>query len=201
MDIPLNADVHCPDGRCGRSTFIIVNPTTETVTHLVVREQWPSRIERLVPVDWISVSTRDVIVLTKEREKFAQLDPFFLTDFVQRDVPHFATDPKLTLLWPYVVPAKRIVSVGHRQIPAGKLAIRRGARVQATDGRVGVVNELMVDPESGNITHLILQDGHVWGKKLITIPVAQIEHIEEKVIQLKLDKKGVEALPAIPAKR
>jgi sporulation protein YlmC with PRC-barrel domain len=201
MEIPLNVDVHCPDGRCGLSTYIIINPTTEKVTHLVVREQWPSRIERLVPVDWIAISTRDVIVLSKEREMFTQLDPFFQTDFVQRDVPHFATDPKLTLLWPYVVPAKRIVTVSHRQIPAGKLAIRRGARVRATDGRVGVVNELMVDPESGTITHLILKEGHAWGKKLVTIPVAQIEQIEEKVIQLKLSKKEVAALPSIPAKR
>jgi len=198
MEIPLNVDVHCVDGRCGRSTYIIINPTTEKVTHLVVREQWPSRIERLVPVKWISISTRDVIVLTKEREQFTQLDLFFQTDFVQRDVPHFATDPKLTLVWPYVVPAKRIVSVSHRQIPAGKLAIRRGAVVRATDGRVGVVNQLMVNPEGGNITHLILQDGHVWGKKLVTIPVAQIERIEEKVIQLKLNKKEVEALPSVP---
>ena len=39
MDIPLNVDVHCPDGRCGRSTHIIINPATEQVTHLVVKEQ------------------------------------------------------------------------------------------------------------------------------------------------------------------
>ena len=35
MDIPLNVEVHCPDGRCGRSTYIIINPTTEQVTERV----------------------------------------------------------------------------------------------------------------------------------------------------------------------
>jgi hypothetical protein len=50
MDLPLNVDVHCLDGRCGRSTYVIINPATDQVTHLVVREQWPSRTERMVPV-------------------------------------------------------------------------------------------------------------------------------------------------------
>jgi hypothetical protein len=40
MDIPLNAEVHCTDGVCGRSTYVIVNPVNEQVTHVVVREAW-----------------------------------------------------------------------------------------------------------------------------------------------------------------
>ena len=198
MDIPLNVDVHCSDGRCGRSTYIIMNPTTEQLTHLVVKEQWPSRTERIVPVDWISVTTRAIIVLNHSRDQFTQLEPFTQTDFIQRDVPHFSTDPKLTMLWPFVTPAKRVVEDVYRQIPLGELAVRRGAKVRASDGRVGEVDEFMVDPESGHITHLVLREGLPWDKKYVNIPVSEIERIEEGTVHLKMDKEGIRALPTIP---
>ncbi len=201
MNLPLNVDVHCVDGRCGRSTHIILNPTTEQVTHLVVREQWPSRIERLVPVNWVIVSARDVIVLKEARERFSQLEPFNQTEFVYTDVPHHATDPKLTLIWPYAVPAMRLVDEKMRRIPPGELAVRRGSRVWATDGRLGRVDELLVDPEDGQITHLVLREGHLWGEKVVTIPVSQIDRIEENVVHLKVNKKSVGQMPSIPVKR
>ena len=197
MDIPLNVEVHCPDGRCGRSTFVIINPAIEKITHLVVREQWPSQTERLVPIDWVAVTTRDVIVLKYPRAEFTQLDPFNQTDFIQRDVPQFATDPKLTLIWPYVVPATRIVEDDSRQIPPGELAVRRGAKVRATDGRVGQVDEFLVDPETGHITHLVLREGLPWDKKHVNVPVSEIDRIEENTVYLKLDKKRVGELPFI----
>ena len=46
MEIPLNVDVHCSDGHCGRSTYIILNPTTEQVTHLVVKQKQPPAVGR-----------------------------------------------------------------------------------------------------------------------------------------------------------
>jgi sporulation protein YlmC with PRC-barrel domain len=197
MDIPLNVEVHCPDGSCGRSTYIIINPATDQITHLVIREQWPSQTERLVPIDWVAVTTRDVIVLKHSRAQFTLLDPFNQTDFIQRDVPQYATDPKLTLIWPYVVPATRIVEDDSRQIPPGELAVRRGAKVRATDGRVGQVDEFLVDPETGHITHLVLREGLPWDKKHVNVPVSEIDRIEENTVYLKLDKKGVGELPFI----
>lgn len=200
MDIPLNVDVHCPDGRCGRSTHIILNPATEKISHLVVREQWPSRMERIVPIGWVAATTREVIVLNHTREQFTQLQSFNQTDFVQRDVPQHATDPMLTLVWPYTVPAKRIVEDPHRTIPPEELAVRRGAKVQATDGRIGQVDQFLIDPDSGYISHLILREGLPWDKKHIAIPITDIERIEENIVYLKLDKASIKALPTVPLK-
>jgi hypothetical protein len=47
MDIPVKAVVQCTDGPGGRSTYVVVNPITEQVTHLVVKERQP----RLVPTN------------------------------------------------------------------------------------------------------------------------------------------------------
>jgi sporulation protein YlmC with PRC-barrel domain len=201
MEFPLNAEVHCTDGHCGRSTHVILNPTSGRITHIVVRERQPPRVERLVPVVLVAKTATEVVVLNCTREEFARLEPFIQTEFVYGDLPHHASDPSLTLLWPYVVPTKRIVDERIRPIPPGELAVRRGARVRATDGWIGHVDEFCVDPESGHITHLVLREGHLWKNKVVTIPVSQIDRMEEKVVYLKADKKAIEDLQPIPVQR
>jgi sporulation protein YlmC with PRC-barrel domain len=201
MEFPLGVEVHCSDGRCGRSTHVILNPATEQITHLVVRERRPSSVERLVPVSLVAQTATEVILLDCTREEFAALEPFNQTEFVYGDLPHHATDPTLTVLWPYVVPAKRVVGDKVRPIPPGELAVRRGARVQATDGQVGRVDEFVVDPATGYITHLCLREGRLLGDKGICVPVADIDRIQEKIVHLKVDKETVASLPSFPVKR
>jgi len=201
MKFPLNADVHCSDGLCGRSSHVILNPATEQITHIVVKEKQPSRVERLVPVVLVSQTAAQVILLNCTLKEFAALEPFNQTEFVYGDLPHHATDPSLTLLWPYAVPAKRIVDEKIRPIPPGDLAVRRGARVQATDGRVGQVEEFLVDPDSGYITHLCLREGGRRSDRGACIPVSEIAEIKEDIVYLKIDKETVGAMMSIPAKR
>ncbi len=201
MDIRLNVDVHCTDGRCGRSTYIILNPITEKLTHLVVREQWPSRTERMVPIDWVVVTTRDVIVLDKNRDEFTQLEEFIQTEFVFRDVPQLASDPKVTMFWPYVVPSKRVVDQEVRGVPYDELAVKRGTAVHASDGKVGSVDEFVVDTESGQISHLVLREGNLLDTKEVVIPVSYIDFLGEEGVYLNVDKKAIKSLPSIKVKR
>ena len=201
MDIRLNVDVHCTDGRCGRSTYIILNPITERLTHLVVREQWPSRTERLVPIDWVAITTRDVIVLNKAREEFTQLEEFTQTEFVYRDVPHLTSDPKVTMFWPYVASSKQVIDQEVRRIPYDELAVKRGTAVQATDGKVGIVDEFVVDTEDSQISHLVLREGNLLGAKEVIIPISYIDFLGEEGVYLNVDKKTIKTLPSIAVKR
>ena len=201
MRFPLNVDVHCTDGLCGRSTHIILNPVTEKVSHLVVKENQSPGVERLVSVKLVANTADEVILLSCTKEDFGKLEPFNQPDFIYTDIPQHATDPSLTLLWPYVVPVKRIVDDRLRRIPPGELAVRRGARVRATDGWVGRVDEFVVGPVSGNITHLVLREGHPWKEKDVTIPVDQIDHIKENTVYLKIDKNTIALMPSVAVKR
>jgi hypothetical protein len=201
MEIPLDVEVHCTDGRCGRSTHIILNPATEQVTHIVVREKQPSRVERLVPTVLIRQTAAEVILLDCTLDEFSALEPFNQTEFVYGDLPHHASDPNLTLLWPYVVPAKRVVGDKIRPIPPGELAVRRGARVEATDGRVGKVDEFLVDPDSGDITHLCLRESRLRGDRVKCIAISEIDEIRENVVYLNVDRETIESLPSVPVKR
>ena len=54
---------------------------------------------------------------------------------------------------------------------------------------------------TGHISHLILMEGHLWGKKEVAIPVSAIDRIEEDTVYLKLDKEAVESLPSEPVRR
>ena len=94
-----------------------------------------------------------------------------------------------------------MIILENERIPQNELAIHRGAQVFATDGEVGRVDEFLIDPDSSAITHLILREGHLWNREEVTIPVSQIEHIEEDEVYLKLDKCAIEALPSIPLRR
>ena len=108
---------------------------------------------------------------------------------------------EITSMTPKAIPETEMISVEHERIPPGELAVRRGARVEATDGHAGRVDEFLVHPTDGHITHLVLREGHLWGKKDVSIPVSQIDHIQEDAVYLKLDKHSVEALPSIPIRR
>ena len=187
MDIPINVDVRCADGSCGRSTYIVLDPTTWQVTHVVVREQRFPHTEYLVPVDRVVESTPSLVRLRCTAQELVEMEPFMETEYIPVEIPAYASES----LWPY-----RMVPLQHEQVPLGELALRRGARVQATDGRVGRVDELLVEPATGHITHLVLREGHLWGQKNVTIPVAQIDRIEEDTVYLKLDKQTVAKLPA-----
>jgi hypothetical protein len=202
MDIPIDVTVHCTDGECGRSTCVIVNPVLRTVTHVVVREKAAPHMERLVGLKWVDRATPDLILLSCTRDRFSKMLPYVETQYLQDRLPDFRYGVDEYRASPYRVPAlPRTVEVKHHRIPPGELAIRRGTRVRATDGRVGAVDEFLVDPDDSHITHLVLREGHLWDPEEVTIPVSEIDRIDGGTVHLKLGKQDIEALPGIPVRR
>lgn len=199
MDIPVHAEVQCADGPCGRSTYIILNPTTDQLTHLVVKHEQPPHAEWLVPIEQVEEATPDLIRLRCTGNELEEMEPFIETEFIRVTVPEYASDSYMA--WPYVIPKTVTRTVKHEHIPPGELAVRRGARVEATDGHAGRVDEFLVNPSDCHITHLVLREGHLWGQKDVAIPVSEIGYIEENTVYLKLDKHSIEALPTIPIHR
>jgi sporulation protein YlmC with PRC-barrel domain len=126
---------------------------------------------------------------------------FIQTEFVRADFRAFPDfeDYAPHMLHAYVVP--RWIATKHESIPRGELGIRRGARVRTTDGKVGRMDEFVVEPASGGITHLVMRDGPLWEQEEVTIPVSAIERIETNTVLLELDKEGVKALPSVPVQR
>ena len=201
MDIPINAEVFCSDGLCGHTTCITVNPITQKITHVVVREKQSPHTERLVPEDFILKATPETIHLRCDNTELSALDEFVAYRFVRADIPPHYPLGDYTVFWPLAVAEETTLVSKEERIPPGELAIHRGARVEASDGLIGRVDEFLVDTSDGKITHLILREGHLWGQKDVTIPVSQIDHFGADTAYLKLDKDSIEKLPAIPVRR
>ena len=85
------------------------------------------------------------------------------------------------------------VEVGHL-VPAGETEVQRHERVHALDGEIGQVAGFVVNREDHAITHVLLKEGHLWGRKEVAIPVSAIVSVADG-IQLNMTKKQVEDLP------
>ena len=202
MNIPLNADIRCSDGAAGRSTVIVVDPHTETVTHVVIDSQGT---EYLVPIDAISESGTDHIQLHWSRAELAKAERYDKVVYVGDGSAEGLSAPMIvyptTMDAGYMTESVELLYLNEEQIPENELAIHRGAHVEASDGRVGQIDEFLIDSATGQITHLVLRQGHLWGKKDVTVPVSAIDHIQEDLVILKLDKAAVEQLPHVPIHR
>ncbi len=207
MEIPLQAQVECTDGVCGRSEYVLINPVVDQVTHLVVREASSPHTEYIVPVDLVSATIADTIQLRCSRAELEKMDPFVITEFIDERVPYLygASGDALMgtyLSWPYVSSeSTEYVPVEHRQIPPGELAARRGTRIEATDGYVGHVDEFVVNSENSHITHLVMREGHLWGQKDVIIPLSAVGSTRDDTVFLNLNKHQIESLPTFPVHR
>jgi hypothetical protein len=207
MEIPLNAQVKCTDGAIGHSLFVLINPVFEELTHLVVRENI-SLSEYLVPIEYVSDTSNEIIQLSCTKKQFKLLDPFVKKQYIENNVPY--TDSRAsnmaygmgTYFWPYVTSDLKVkVPVKQKAIPPEELALHRGARVEATDGYIGKVDEFLVDKEKCHITHLVLRKGHLWGQKEVIIPISAMKDTEEGSVFLNISKHQIESLPSYPINR
>jgi hypothetical protein len=208
MEIPLEAQVECTDMVCGRSAYLLINPVIEQVTHLVVRDAISPYPEYIVPIDFVSATTTDAIQLRCSRAELEKMDPFVKTRFIEEKVSDYtgtgyrAYGMGSYFYWPYVRhETDEFEAVEEQQLPVGEMAVHRGTRVEATDGFVGRVDEFMVDPKNGHITHLVMREGHLWGKKDVNIPISALGDTREDTMFLKLNKHQIELLPTFPVHR
>ena len=135
------------------------------------------------------------------------MDPFLQTNYIEEKVPDYSeyrSESTMGSMYyiPYVTPEKTVqMHVVNQQIPPGELAVRRGTRVEATDGYVGHVDEFVVNPENGHITHLVMREGHLWGQKDVIIPLSAMGKTRDDTVFLNLDKHQIESLPTFPVNR
>ncbi len=197
MEIPMNANVRCADGPGGRSTHVVINLHTQQVTHLVVKAGGTSHVECLVPVKLVVETAPNFIRLGCTREDLTGMMPFTQVEWNPIAPGHCAplSDEHLMrnlLMRPYF----RLVK--HTLVPPGELAVYRGSRVETTDGRVGRMEKLLVDPADRRIIRLVLRTGPLWDQKMMIIPLRRIARIGDEVVSLKLGQPTAEALPAAP---
>ncbi len=87
-------------------------------------------------------------------------------------------------------------TVTYDKLPPDEVEVRRGDHVHATDGAIGRVQGLVVDPSNNHVTHVLLHEGHLWGKKEVAIPIGAVTNVDDG-IRLNLTKDQIKDLPAL----
>jgi sporulation protein YlmC with PRC-barrel domain len=202
----IGAGVSCTDGPCGEVSRVVVDPVAEAVTHLAVEPEHRLGLARLVPVD-LAEQSAGGIVLQCTLEEFEQLPSAEETQFVPGTRGYEVYGAEQVLSWPYYRLGDTVMSPDQEgqvsetvtvdTIPAGEVAVRRGDHVHASDGAIGQVQGLVIDPASHHVTHVLLQEGHLWGRKQVAIPIGAVTSVGSGGIQLGISRAEVADLPPV----
>jgi hypothetical protein len=201
----IGAEASCTDGVCGDLARVVVDPVARELTHLVIQPKDPLELARLVPLDLVD-ATSGQIRLRCTLAEFEQLDLAEETQFIpggtiggyspeqMLTLPYYGLGPGLAGFGPEMVPG----SVTYDTIPLGEVEVRRNEHVHATDGSIGRVQGLVIEPQGHHVTHVLLQEGHLWGKKEVAIPVRAVATVDpDDGIHLNITKQQVGDLPPV----
>jgi len=209
--LDLGSPVRCADEAFGELADVVIDPTTRRVTHLVVQPDRPSEPARLVPVERArgGEEAEGTIVLDATVAEIGRLESvresayLRLGEFPVED-PHWEVGVEEILALPYYqdldgVGAEPLAYDDHvvwkyDRIPKGEVEMRRASPVTSSDGHhLGHVDGFVVDGED-HIGHLVLEHGHLWGKREVVIPIGAVASVETDAVVLSLTKDAVEAL-------
>jgi len=205
-EFAIGAQASASDGVCGEVSRLIMDPAVLTVTHLVIEPKHRRDSGRLVPVHLVDTTTGQIRLRCTTAE-FDELDPAEEIDQVEgldygggygqaEAVQGYggmggvgATGMGIGMGLGHSTPV-----VVHDVVPLGEADVQRGESVHALDGEIGKVQGFVVDPDDNHITHVLLQEGHLWGRKEVSIPISAVIGVDAG-IRLNITKKQVEDLP------
>jgi hypothetical protein len=200
------------DGYRGEVRAAVSDPVAATVTHVVVEPEGRSGLARLVPLSLLETEAGTEtetgtgaapgrLRLRSTQAEFMNLGPAeeTLAEFaVGQTVPVQLLPPGWRGTGEPVAQGGDIARIPEREtvdvIPPGEVEEHHGDHVHATDGDIGQLRAFRLDPSSGRVTHVLLGEGHLWGRKEVDIPFDQITGFDHG-ITLSLTRKQVQDLP------
>jgi len=204
VEYDIGAAVSCSDEVCGKLVRVVLDPVARTVTHLIVEPTHLQGQERLVPIALVDASAQEIRLRCSARE-FDELEYAEETHFFSEGGEDLGYGNGEVFVWPYYGLGAEIgtgLPYGPRayfasRVPAGEVEVRRGEQVHASDGDIGRVQGLVIDPSDHHVTHVLLQEGHLWGKKEVAIPIGSVDAVDAAGVHLSLRCDEVRELPPV----
>ena len=216
MRLDLGSPVRCTDDAFGELADVVVDPKTRRLTHLVVQPRKWDEQARLVPVDRARAGestdatiSLDCTVAEMREFEFVRESAYVRLGEAHVEDPHWDVGIEQPLALP---PASGVdtfspvdidphVMISYDRIPLGEVEIRRASSVTSADGHhLGHVEGFVLDDEQ-QIAHLVLEHGHLWGRREVVIPASAVGRVETDAVELSLSKDEVGALPSTRVRR
>ena len=218
MRIDLDMPVSCADGDYGALADVVIDLATRRLTHLVVAPHDRQDQPRLVPIDGAyGGDGPEGISLAYTVAEISQSEPIQESAYVRPgELPAAGSDwavgiqeiysmPESGSLGPEIMGAgvgmeyDQHVAVSYHRIPADAVEIRRASPVTSADGhQLGHVVGFVLDDDQ-RITRLVVEHGHLWGKRMVAIPGSAIDRFETDELILSLTGDEVGDLKPLPA--
>ncbi len=213
MRLEIGNRVRCTDGAYGELADIVIDPLEKRVTHLVVQPEQGDEEARLVPIQ-LAKGRDDK---QREIELECSLDEAQGFESVHEaaylrlgespaEDPNWDVGVEDVLAMPYYAGLDEgtypgaldsHVTMYYDRVPKGQVEVRRSSAVISADGHsLGEVDGFVVDADE-HITHFVLERGHLWGRKEVTIPIGAVARVESDAVHVALSKDEVGALPAV----
>ena len=222
MRLELGSTVNCSDGPFGKLADIVVDPTKRRVTHLVVEPDGDHGKARLVPIELASAEDGEKSAIAV-RCSVAEADQLELVEEsaylrlgeAPEVEPGWDLGVETVLAEPYYYygtvgglgyesgPSDYDphVSLSYDRIPKGEVEVRRASEVTSADGhQLGQVDGFLVGDDDA-ITHFVLEQGHLWGRREVTIPITAVARVLTDAVTLTLTKDEVGELPSVRVHR
>ena len=212
VEFEMGAQASCSDGSCGEVRRAILDPASRTVTHLVIEPRHDRAKGRLVPLDLVD-ATGPEVRLNCTLAEFERLEPSEEVDLAEGmdygggygqaeavqgygNVGGMGVGGSVSGMGIGMGLGHRTPTVVSHAVPLGETEVERHEHVHAIDGEIGQVEGFVVNPADHAVTHVLLREGHLWGRKQVAIPVSAVASVDAG-IRLNITKKQVEDLPPV----
>jgi sporulation protein YlmC with PRC-barrel domain len=211
MRLELGRRVRCTDQTVGELADVVIDPVKRRLTHIVVKPSYGQGQARLVPIELAepgdddrTISLRCTAAEVRELPTVEEFTYLHLDQAAASD-PEWDVGVTRVLALPYYesggfdgsvgVPTDDVAMVYDR-VPKGEVEVRRSSSVVTADGRyVGDVDGFLVD-ENDQITHFVLERGHLWGRREVTVPISAVAKFESDTVTVGLTTHELGKLPS-----
>lgn len=196
----IGSDAVCRGGYRGEVQGVVIDPAAGAVTHVVVEPKGRLGLARLVPLSLVDATPGQVKLDCTEAEfKVLGAAEETLGEFVSGySTPVQLVPPGWRGTGGPAVEGSTISRIPEQKtvdtLPPGEVEEHRGDRVLATDGDIGQVRGLRIDPGSGQVTHVLLKEGPLWARKEVAIPFGKVAGVGDG-IRLSITRQQVRDLP------
>ena len=202
ITLVIGNDALCSDGYRGEVRAVVIDPAARTVTHIAVEPHGRRGLARLVPLDLVDAASGQIRLRCTEAE-FMNLDAAeeTLAEFaLGQPVPVQLLPPGWRGTGEPSTDGGSILRIDEKEtidvVPAGEVEEHGGDHVHATDGDTGQVRGFRIDTGTGALTHVLLREGHAWGRRDVAIPFDAVVGLDDG-IRLSLTREQVRDLPPV----